>query len=1091
MAGKKRSVLRETSLTCLLILMIVAAVPLLSYAQTATYHYDELNRLIRVQHLDGTVVDYYYDSAGNRTQIIHSADTTSPSVTVTINNGAASTNNASVTLTLTCSDASSCVLVAFSHDGSTYTNPEYYSSPRTWSLTSGEGTKTVYARVMDGAGNWSSASDSILLDTTAPTAAASPLGGTYTTTQTVTLTCSDTGSDCAGIYYTTDGSTPTTSSSVYTAALTISTPTTLKFFAQDTAGNASTVQSLTYTVDAQAPVTSAFPAADTYYSPQSVVLSCSDDGGTGCSAIYYTTNGSTPTTSSPVYSIPIDVSSTTTLKFFATDGIGNSESVKTEVYTIIPGIDFYTRLMLHMDGANGSTTFTDSSPSLKTVTSYGTAQTSTGQSAFGGASGYFNGSGSYLSTPDSADWNVGSGDFTIDFWVRVAAVPGTGYNLGIFSKSRSSSSRGYIAYIGPNTQNIYAYFWSNDSTMIANLGSATLPLNTWHHIAIVRSGSNFTLYTDGVASSTATSTAAVQNPTEPLKIGTLYESTITNSYFNGYIDEFRISKGVARWTGDFTPPAAPYAYAPTTTASPPEGVYGSSQTVTLSCSTNGGSSCDHTYYTTDGSAPTTSSAVYSSPMTVSATTTLKFFSQNTAGMSEPTRAETYTIDSSAVPGNDYYTKLMLHMDGADGSATFVDSSSSSKSVVAYGNGQVSTAQSKFGGASGFFDGNGDYLVVPDSDDWYLGTADFTIDLWVRFASLPASGDLQMICTQYADSSNYWDLYLHNNSGTLQWRLNSAVANASTLSTGVWYHVAVVRTGSTYRFFQDGVLIGTSTTSQTFGDYAGSLYIGKFGTYSSPYYFSGNIDELRISKGYARWTSNFTPPAGQYANSTPPGIDSYTKLALHMDGSDGSTTFTDSSSSLKSVTAYGNAQVSTAQSKFGGASGLFDGNGDYLVVPDFDDWAWPNGTDFTVDFWVRLDALPSSGSLFMVATQYVDTTHLWDLFLWNDGGTYKWYFGSPGTVVIAPAASLASGQWYHVALTRTGATYRWFQDGQQCGTNITDTYDMANYSGSLYIGRYGTNSSPYYLNGRLDEFRVSKGIARWTGNFTPPTGPYSN
>ena len=106
-------------------------------------------------------------------------------------------------------------------------------------------------------------------------------------------------------------------------------------------------------------------------------------------------------------------------------------------------------------------------------------------------------------------------------------------------------------------------------------------------------------------------------------------------------------------------------------------------------------------------------------------------------------------------GWDNYTKLLLHFDGTDGSTTFVDSSPSGKTVTAVGNAQIDTAQYKFGGASGLFDGNGDYLSVPDSDDWYFGTGDFTIDAWARFAN---ANVCHCICAQRADDNNYWAFF---------------------------------------------------------------------------------------------------------------------------------------------------------------------------------------------------------------------------------------------------------------------------------------------------------------------------------------------
>jgi FOG: PKD repeat len=208
-------------------------------------------------------------------------------------------------------------------DGSTSTdkNPTHvYTTAGTYTVkltVTGPGgadtnTKTSYITV-------------IAPDTTAPTASASLLNGTYNTNKNVTLSMSENGT----IYYTTNGSTPTTSSKVYTGAINITSTTTLKFIAVDLAGNNSPVYTMNYTIDKAAPTASASVKSGTYTTVKTVTLKMSESG-----TIYYTTNGSTPTTSSKVYTNPVNITSTTTLKFFAVDTAGNPSPVYTVKYTI-------------------------------------------------------------------------------------------------------------------------------------------------------------------------------------------------------------------------------------------------------------------------------------------------------------------------------------------------------------------------------------------------------------------------------------------------------------------------------------------------------------------------------------------------------------------------------------------------------------------------------------------------------------------------------------------------------------------------------------------------------------------------------------
>jgi hypothetical protein len=177
----------------------------------------------------------------------------------------------------------------------------------------------------------------IQTDTTPPVTTPDPPGGTYFSPLDVTLSCQDgTGSGCDKTYYTTDGSTPTTSSPVYSSPIHISVATTLKFFSKDLAGNSETVKTHNYIMggDTTPPTTTPSPPEGAYNAPLDVSLTCDDGSGSGCDKIYYTTDGSTPTTSSPVYSSPIIILVNTTLKFFAVDFVGNTEAVKTQNYTI-------------------------------------------------------------------------------------------------------------------------------------------------------------------------------------------------------------------------------------------------------------------------------------------------------------------------------------------------------------------------------------------------------------------------------------------------------------------------------------------------------------------------------------------------------------------------------------------------------------------------------------------------------------------------------------------------------------------------------------------------------------------------------------
>lgn len=217
-------------------------------------------------------------------------------------------------------------------------------------------------------------------------------------------------------------------------------------------------------------------------------------------------------------------------------------------------------------------------------------------------------------------------------------------------------------------------------------------------------------------------------------------------------------------------------------------------------------------------------------------------------------------------------------------------------------------------------------------------------------------------------------------------------------------------------------------------------------------------------------------------------DVFTVALLHMNGADASTTFTDESG--KTWTAVANAQIDTAQSKFGGASGLFDGTGDEISTSDSADFYFTG--DFTIDFWVRWNSLPSSGNAQYLYHQGDGSNNFERIYLENAAGTYKWTYDVYNNNVldinvVKSSPGLSTGTWYHFALTRSGNDYRIFQDGTQVGTTVTDSSSHPNVANDVKIGGRGSTS---HFNGWLDEFRVSNGVARWTADFTPQTTEYA-
>lgn len=223
----------------------------------------------------------------------------------------------------------------------------------------------------------------------------------------------------------------------------------------------------------------------------------------------------------------------------------------------------------------------------------------------------------------------------------------------------------------------------------------------------------------------------------------------------------------------------------------------------------------------------------------------------------------------------------------------------------------------------------------------------------------------------------------------------------------------------------------------------------------------------------------------------PVDDANTIALLHFNGTNNSTTFTDESG--KTWTARGNAKISTAQSVFGGASGLFDGTTDYIDTPDHADFNFV-GTDFTLDWRARLSALPANGSKFVIFSQSSgDLNNYINLEFYNNAGTYLLVLetcDSGNINVCYPTSGMGSfsiNTWYHMAVVQSGSNALFYKDGSRSGLESDTNLVFQNYTAAPRIGAMVDNG--YSMNGYFDEFRISR-VARWTGTtYTVPTAEY--
>lgn len=207
-----------------------------------------------------------------------------------------------------------------------------------------------------------------------------------------------------------------------------------------------------------------------------------------------------------------------------------------------PSVDTATVLLLHMDGVDGSTTFSDSSPSARgNATVNGAVEVDTAQSKFGGASALFG--GGYLTYADSTDYDMGTGDFTIDFWVRFNTVSVTQNMCGANDSTASNTLQiRYTTEFQITLQNTaYGFAWSP-------------AINTWYHVAVTRFSGTLRAFIDGNSIGSASSSDNISVST----VFAIGSNDTGASPLDGWMDEFRMTKGIARWTANFTPPTKPY-----------------------------------------------------------------------------------------------------------------------------------------------------------------------------------------------------------------------------------------------------------------------------------------------------------------------------------------------------------------------------------------------------------------------------------------------------------------------------------------------------------------------------------------------------
>lgn len=440
-------------------------------------------------------------------------------------------------------------------------------------------------------------------------------------------------------------------------------------------------------------------------------------------------------------------------------------------------------------------------------------------------------------------------------------------------------------------------------------------------------------------------------------------------------------------------------------------------------------------------------------------------------------------------GDSNFDSVVLHLpfDGPNLGTDIRDRSNSRKAVTVVGGAKISTTDSIFGGASLALDGAGDYLTLADSADWNFGSAAFTIEGWFKRASASGTMFLSSQVTSVG-GGNYNGHQLSLTATALSftgYSTNPGVSRslAHTADTN-WHHFCICSDGTNIYLGVDGAV--SSFAAVSVGDSAQTLAIGIDWDRTSSA-FNGYLDDIRITKGVARYTATFTPPT----IPNPIGLETvadpyYSNVSLLINADD---TLADESLAPKALTAFGNAALTKVDSKVGAGSLVFDGAGDYITTPDNAGWAFGSG-DFTIEFWAKFASVPGAGAYAALICQRA-TIRSNIAFTITYGGSEKWYFSysTNGTTILDlggfTTETPTANTWNHIAYVKAGASVDLYVSGAKQTTKSIGTASLFDSTAPLLIGAANSTSPASFFNGYLDGIRITKGVARYTSSFTSP------
>lgn len=450
--------------------------------------------------------------------------------------------------------------------------------------------------------------------------------------------------------------------------------------------------------------------------------------------------------------------------------------------------------------------------------------------------------------------------------------------------------------------------------------------------------------------------------------------------------------------------------------------------------------------------------------------------------------------SAALPtsgSEDPYFKNTALLVRAGGSSTttnsiFTDSSTNTFAINRTGNVQQGTFSPHTlpdGYWSAYFSSLSDYLSIADNNAFTFD-ANFTIEAWIR----PTAAAAQSIVGHWSPGTAALCSFALSLTATNALRfsygigsLNAAAESAaSAVTLNQWNHVAVTRSGTSLKMFVNGQVVQTATVSGALNNSTNPLYIGM----ATSDYFTGYISNLRLVKGTAVYTSEFSVPTSPLT-----AISGTSLLTLQsnniVDRSTNSFTITVSHAK---VTANSPFAAPAYSRSVNGGSAYFDGAGDLASVSDNEAFTLA-GRDFTIEAWVYADLASASAEQAIVSHWKTGVATACSFYLATTSTTgikFTYGFGASSSTIQTATNVLRSNAWNHVAVSRSASNIRVFVNGKLANSTV-QAVTLNNCPDPLYIGTK-TSTENFYMKGHLSDVRIVNGSALYTAAFSPPSAP---